>query len=443
MPRPLLAALALAACTVTATAGEAPPAGPPPGQLLDRVVAIVNDGMVTQSELDERMQQVLADLARRNVRPPSDANVLRERVLEQLVLDEIQWQRAERIGIEVPDELLNQALTQLARENGLTLDQLPEALARDGMNYAAFREGYRREIARNRLRSREMNNRISITPRELDQFMERMRKLPDEQAEYNYSHILLALPSDATQQQYDDLAKRAAEIRERAVNEEFAPLAVAYSNSQTALEGGQMGWVAGTQLPTLLAETIAALKTGEVSQPVPSSYGFHIVKLNAVRSSEGESMQDQLQARHILLTPNELQDDATVRQRLADIRRRVLAGEEFSAFATSLSEDTNSAIEGGDLGWLSLATRDRPGATDPVFEAEMKKLKDGEISEPFQTQFGWHIVQVTGRRQFDATEENLRQRAYNALRERKGDEELESWLRELRDESYVETVAAN
>jgi peptidyl-prolyl cis-trans isomerase SurA len=267
--------------------------------------------------------------------------------------------------------------------------------------------------------------------------MERMRKLPDEQAENNYSHILLALPSEATQQQYDDLARRAAEIRERAVNEEFAPLAVAYSNSQTALEGGQMGWVAGTQLPTLLAEAIAALKPGEVSQPVPSTYGFHIVKLNAVRSGEGDAMQDQLQARHILLNPNELQDDATVRQRLADIRRRVLAGEEFSAFATSLSEDTNSAIEGGDLGWLG------PGATDPVFEAEMKKLQDGEISEPFKTQFGWHIVQVTGRRQFDATEENLRQRAYNALRQRKGDEELESWLREMRDESYVETVAAN
>jgi peptidyl-prolyl cis-trans isomerase SurA len=278
---------------------------------------------------------------------------------------------------------------------------------------------------------------VNITPRELDQFMERMRRLPDEQAEYNYSHILLALPSEATQQQYDELSRRADEIRERALTEEFAPLAVAYSNSQTALEGGQMGWVPGTQLPTLLAETIAALKTGEVSKPIPSSYGFHIVKLNALRSGQGDPVQEQLHARHILLNPNELQDDATVRQRLADIRRRVLAGEEFAAFATSLSEDTNSAVDGGDLGWLG------PGATDPVFESEMKKLEDGQISEPFQTQFGWHIVQVLGRRQFDSTEENLRQRAYTALRQRKADEELESWLREMRDESYVEIVAAN
>jgi peptidyl-prolyl cis-trans isomerase SurA len=399
-------------------------------------VAIVNDGMVSQSELDERLAQVTNDLARRNVRPPSP-EVLRERVLDQLVLDEIQWQRAERIGIEVPDDLLNQALRQLAQENGLTLDQLPEAVARDGLNYAAFREGYRREIARNRLRSREMNNRVSITPRELDQFMERMRRLPDEQAEYNYSHILLELPSEPTQQQHDEVARQAAEIRERALTEEFAPLAVAYSDSQTALEGGQMGWVAGTQLPTALAETIAALKAGEVSQPISTPLGFHIVKLNAMRSGEGDPVQEQLHARHILLNPNELQDDATVRQRLSDIRRRVLAGEEFSAFATSLSADTNSAVEGGDLGWLG------PGATDPAFEAEMKKLKDGEISEPFETQFGWHIVQVLGRRQFDATEENLRQRAYNALRQRKSDEELESWLRELRDESYIETIAAN
>lgn len=436
MSRPFLAALVLAACTAMAHAAEAPPSGPPPGQLLDRVVAIVNDGIVTQSELDERLATVLGDLARRNVRPPA-IDVLRERVLDQLVLDEIQWQRAKRIGIEVSDELVNQALTQLARDNNISLAELPAAVEADGLNYTAFREGYRKEITRNRLRSREMNNRVNITPRELDQFMERMRRLPDEQAEYNYSHILLALPSEATQQQYDELSRRADEIHERALNEEFAPLAVAYSNSQTALEGGQMGWVAGTQLPTLLAETIASLKPGEVSKPIPSSYGFHIVKLNAMRSGEGDPVQEQLHARHILLNPNELQDDATVRQRLADIKRRVLAGEEFSAFATSLSEDTNSAIEGGDLGWLG------PGATDPVFEAEMQKLEDGQISEPFQTQFGWHIVQVLGRRQFDATEENLRQRAYTALRQRKADEELESWLREMRDEAYVEIIAAN
>lgn len=438
MSRPLLVALVLAICTAMAAAAAAAsaPASRPPGQLLDRVVAIVNEGMVTQSELDERLAQVVADLARRNVRPPA-IDVLRQRVLDQLVLDEVQWQRAQRIGIEVSDELVNQALTQLARDNKMTLAELPAAIEADGLNYAAFREGYRKEIARNRLRGREMNNRVNITPRELDQFMERMRRLPDEQAEYNYSHILLALPSEATQQQYDELSRRADEIRERALNEEFAPLAVAYSNSQTALEGGQMGWVTGTQLPTLLAETIAALKPGEVSKPVPSSYGFHIVKLNAMRSGQGDPVQEQLHARHILLNPNELQDDATVRQRLADMKRRVLAGEEFAAFATSLSEDTNSAIEGGDLGWLG------PGATDPVFEAEMKKLEDGQISEPFQTQFGWHIVQVLGRRQFDSTEENLRQRAYTALRQRKADEELESWLRELRDEAYVEMIAAN
>jgi peptidyl-prolyl cis-trans isomerase SurA len=435
MSRALLASLAFFAGPLLAATAELP-AVPPPGQLLDRVVAIVNDGMVTQSELDERMVQVVADLARRNVQPPAE-DVLRERVLDQLVLDEIMWQHAERIGIEVADEILNQELTRLAEENGMTLAQLPEAVARDGLNYAAFREGLRREIARNLLRRREVTNRVSITPRELEQFMERMRRLPDEQAEYNYSHMLIALPTDATQQQYDEVAARAQEIRDRATTEDFAQLAVAHSSSQTALEGGQMGWVAGTQLPTLLAERIATLKPGEVSQPVSSPYGFHIVKLNAVRSGEGDPVQQQLQARHILLNPNALQDDATIRLRLADIRRRVLAGEDFAAFATSLSEDTNSAVEGGDLGWMG------PGATDPLFEAEMLKLQDGQISEPFQTQFGWHIVQVLGRRQFDTTEENLRQRAYNALRQRKADEELQSWTRELREESYVETVAAN
>jgi peptidyl-prolyl cis-trans isomerase SurA len=443
MFRSILAALALLGGPAMAAAAQeltadapALPSEPPPGQLLDRVVAIVNDGIVTQSELDESMAMVLGRLRENNTRPPSE-EVLRPQVLERLIMDEIQWQRAERVGIEVSDEDLNQELTRLAERNGLTLAQLSEAVAADGLNYAAFRESLRKDIARQMLQQREVRNRVGITPRELEQFMERMRRLPDEQAEYNYSHILIALPTDATQQQYEEIAGRAGEVAERAASEDFARLAIAYSNSQTALEGGQMGWVAGTQLPTLLAETIAALKPGEVSKPVSSPYGFHIVKLNAMRSAEGDPVQEQIHARHILLNPNALQDDATIRQRLADIRTRVLAGEDFAAFASSLSEDESTAVEGGDLGWVG------PGATVPEFQAEMTKLQDGEISPPFQTQYGWHIVQVLGRRQFDTTEENLRQRAFSALRQRKADEALESWLRELRDESYVETIALN
>lgn len=432
MSRLVLATLALllAAPAIAAEAGADP--GAETGVLLDRVVAVVNDGIVTQSELDERMAQAIADLSRNNTAPPSE-EVLRRAVLDRLVMDEIQWQRAQRIGIEVSDETVNGQLVQIAQANDMTLSDLPEALAREGINYASFRENMRRDIARQILRRREVLNAVNITPRELDQFMERLKKLPDEQAEYNFSHILIAVPTEATQDDFNAMAERAEEVYQKAATEDFAQLAVEYSNSQTALEGGQMGWRRGTDLPTLLAETIASLKPGEVSRPIQAANGFHIVKLNEMRSGTGDPLQEQIHARHILLTPNALQDDATVRQRLAGIRERVMEGEDFAAFAASISEDPVSAVEGGDLDWLG------PGATVPEFEAVMKELAENEISQPFQTQFGWHIVQLLGRRQVDASEEMLRQRAFGQLQESKADQELELWLRRLRDESYVET----
>jgi peptidyl-prolyl cis-trans isomerase SurA len=413
---------------------EAPPvvAEPLPGVLLDRVVAIVNDGMVTQSELEEATVSAVTRARQNNVSLPA-ADILRRQVLDTLIMDEIQWQHAQRIGIEVSDEDVDGDLRRLAESNNLTLAQLPDVLAREGINYAAFRESQRKRIALELLRRREVLNQVNITPRELDQFIERMKRLPDEQAEYNYSHILLSLPGDASQEQVDELARRAAEVSQRAASEDFAQLAATYSNSDTALNGGQMGWVQGQQLPTWAAEIIAAMKPGEVSKPVSTSYGFHIVKLNEVRTGEDDPVQDQTHARHILLTTNALQDDATVELRLAGLRERVLAGEDFSVFASSMSEDQTTAVNGGDLDWLG------PGATVPEFEAAMAPLKDGEISAPFKTQYGWHIVQVLGRRQFDTSEEMVRQRAFNQLRVGKADQELEIWRRQLRDESFIET----
>ncbi len=433
-PRLVLASLALllAGPAVAAETSAATPSTANVGVLLDRVVAVVNDGIVTQSELDERVAQTVADLRRNNTTLPA-ADVLRRAVLDRLVMDEIQWQRAERAGVTISDEQLNDQLRQLAEANDMSLGQLPDALAQQGINYASFRENMRRDLARQVLRRREVLNNVRITPRELDQFMERLKKLPDEQAEYNFSHILIAVPTEATQDDFNEAAERAQEVYEKAATEDFAQLAVEYSSSQTALEGGLMGWRRGPDLPTLLAETIATLKPGEVSRPIQAANGYHLVRLNEMRSSIGDPLQEQIHARHILLTPNALQDDATVRQRLSDIRERVLAGEDFAAFASSVSEDAASAVEGGDLDWLG------PGATVPEFEAVMNELGDNEISEPFQTQFGWHIVQVLGRRQVDASEEMLRQRAFAQLRESKADQELELWLRQLRDESYVET----
>jgi peptidyl-prolyl cis-trans isomerase SurA len=437
MLRPILACLALAiagAGLAAEPAAEAAPAAPAPktGVLLDKVVAIVNEGVVTESELTEQLAMISDRLREQNTAlPPAD--VMRKQVLDRLVLQEIQLQRADRIGLKVSDEQLNASLAELAQRNGIALSQLPAALSSQGLDYGAFRDNMRKEITMQSLRQRDVLGRINVTPRELEQFIERMKRLPNEADEYNLSHILLAIPTDATQAQLDEITKRAQDIYERTSTEDFSRLAVAYSSSQTALEGGALGWRKGPELPTVLAEVVVGLKPGEVSKPLATPTGIHLVKLNDQRSVEGDRIQNQTHARHILIRPNELQDDATVRQKLAGIRQRILNGEDFSVFASSMSEDSTSAVNGGDLGWSG------PGAFVPEFESTLAALKDNEISEPIRTQFGWHILQVLGRRQFDTTEETLRQRAFRQLRESKADEETEVWLRRLRDEAFVDT----
>jgi peptidyl-prolyl cis-trans isomerase SurA len=406
------------------------------GQMLDRVAAIVNEGVVTTTELDDQVAMIADRLREQRTQLPPD-DVLRSQVLDRLVLQEIQAQRANRLGLKISDEQVNAALNDVAVRNNISLAQLPEALAQQGVDYAGYRENMRKEIALSALRQRDVLQRINITPRELDQFIERQKRQPSELQEYNVSHILIAVPEDANSAKVEELAARAQDIHDRANGtEDFGRLAVAYSNSQTALEGGALGWRKGPELPTFLAEVIVKLKSGEVSQPLRTPSGFHLVKLNGVRSTDSRpAVVEQTHARHILLKPNQLQDDATVRQRLSTLRERIVKGEDFGTLASSISEDSGSAVNGGDLDWMA------PGSFVPEFEAQLAQLKDGEISEPFRSQFGWHIVQVLGRRQFDTTEENERQRAYAQLRESKADEETELWLRRLRDEAFVEIIS--
>lgn len=403
------------------------------GVLLDRVVAIVNEGMVTETELDEQIATIRERLAGQNTQLPPD-DVVRKQVLDRLIIQEIQFQRADRVGIKVTDEQVNAAMADIAQRNKLTLSELPAAIAAQGLDYASYRDNIRREITLQGLRQHDVLSKINVTPRELDLYMERVRKMPSEIMQYNVSHILIAVPEDAAQTQVDQLAARADDVRARAIaNEDFAKLAVANSNSQTALEGGALGWRRGPELPTFLADVVVGMKSGDVSKPIRTPTGFHIIKLNDVRGAEGSMIQDQTHARHILMRPNALQDDATVRQKLVGIRDRILKGEDFAAFASSMSEDSGSAVNGGDLGWTG------PDSFVPEFEKTMNALAENEISEPFRTQFGWHIVQVLGRRKFDTTEEALRNRAFQQLRDSKADEETELWLRRLRDEAFVDT----
>ena len=444
MIRPIWATLALLLAGAAAQGAETPapafpglgpakaPEAPKTGQLLDRAVAIVNDGIVTESDLQEQMAMYEGRLKEQNTPlPPSD--VMRKQVLDRLIMQEVQLQRAERIGLKITDDQVNEQLADIAKRNNIPLARLPAELAKQGVEYAAFRDNMRKEMIMQRLRQKDVLGKINITPRELEQFLERQKKMPSETDEYNVSHILLAIPPEATQTQVKEVEKLAEQIYTRSQDEDFGRLAVAYSNSQTALEGGSLGWRKGPELPTVLAEIVVGLKPGQVSRPMVTPTGYHLVKLNEVRSTDGSHIEDQVHARHILMKPDELQDDATVRQRLADVRQRVLKGEEFAAFASSMSADSSSAVNGGDLGWSG------PGSFVPEFEATLARLKDNEISEPFHTEFGWHIVQVLGRRQFDTTEESQRGRALRQLRESKVDEETELWLRRLRDEAFVET----
>ena len=402
------------------------------GELLDRVVAIVNDGVVLNSDLDAQVSAVSERLHQQKLELPPQ-NVLRQQVLERLVLQEIQVQRATHAGVKISDEQVNAALQDVAKRNGMTLSQLPEALAKQGIDYASYREEIRREITLNLLRQRDVLQHISVTPREIDQFLDKQAKTPSERNEYNVSHILIAVGQEASPAQVEAAEKRATDVYERAKGgEDFAKLAVAYSNSQTAFDGGALGWRKGSELPTFLTDVVGRLKPGEVSAPMRTPTGFHIVKLNEVRGGTQQAVEDQIHARHILMKTNELADDALVQQKLNALRERILKGEDFGGIAQTNSEDPGSASEGGDLGWAG------PGNFVPEFDAMLASLKDNEISMPFHTQYGWHIVQVLGHRTFDNTDELKRRQAMEAIRASKADEETELWMRRMRDEAYVE-----
>lgn len=403
------------------------------GVLLDRIAAIVNDGVVLNSQLEVQTEEITERLRQQKTELPP-RNVLRQQILERLVVEEIQMQRANKLGIQVSDEMLNGALDDVAKRNNISFADLPQALAQQGIDYRTFRDEIRRQMTLQLLRQRDVIGRINVSPRELEQFMARQQNAPDRNAEYNVSHILISVPVSASPEQIEAREARARDVFNKAqAGDDFAQLAVAYSDSSTNIEGGSLGWRRGAQLPSILAEQVPKMKPGQTSEPIRTPSGFHLFRLNEVRGGVQQSVIPQVHARHILLRTNELEDDQTVEQKLANIRTRVLDGkEDFAAIAAVTSQDPGSAADGGDLGWAG------PGTFVPEFEKRINALSDNEISQPFKTQYGWHIVQLLGRRQHDSTEDLRRQRAFAELREAKAEEETELWLRRLRDEAFVE-----
>ncbi|NNF52498.1 MAG: molecular chaperone SurA [Gammaproteobacteria bacterium] len=399
------------------------------GELLDRIVAVADDGIVLQSELDSRVTTIKQQLTASNTEIPPD-DVLQEQVLESLIVKNLQQQLAERAGIVIADAQLNAALEQIARRNNTTLGELPAVLASEGIAYFDFREELRDELALNQLRQREIISRIEISQLEVDQMLEASGQTSDK--DYNISHILVALPADADQAAVATALEKAGDLTNRLrEGEDFGRLAVAYSNGQQALNGGALGWRKGRELPTLFAEQVVKMERGDISQPMRSSSGFHIIRLNDVRG-ENPVYEQQTNARHILIMPDELNSDEQAREKLSEIRVQLLEGADFGDLARTVSDDPGSAPRGGELGWNG------PNTFVPEFNAAMAALAPGEISEPFRTQFGWHIVQLLERREQDTSDANRRNQAYMAIRARKAEEELQMFVRRLRDEAYVD-----
>lgn len=406
------------------------------GRLLDRISAIVNDGVVLQSQINDRVREVVAELKGQGQTPPPQS-VLRKQVLKSLILEQVQLQQAHQDGITISDDTLNRALQTVAARNGIQFANLPNALAQQGINYADYREEMRDQLIIGLLRERDVLQRIVVTPRQIDQFLAREAKEPSAGEEYDVSHILIAVPPNATPAQLTAARKLAHKV-DRLAREgaNFSKLAVTYSNSADALKGGNLGWRKGIDLPTFLTSVVPKLKPGGVSAAIRTPSGFHIVKLDKVRTHQHKDIVEQVHVRHILLIPNALQDNATVRQRLEKIRKEILSGKiKFSVIAASVSQDPGSASKGGNLGWES------PDAFTRRFAAAISKLKVGQISQPFRTRYGWHIAQLLGRRKYDETKEMKRLHAMEAIRASRAEEDTELWLQRLKDNAYIKVLS--
>lgn len=398
---------------------------------LDRIVAIVDNNIITASELDDQIGTIRLQLRQQNMQVPS-GQTLQKQVLERSILEQIQLQLAENNGIRIDDETLNQAISGIASQNKMTLAEFREALQADGFVFTKFRENIRKEIILRRLRQQYVDSRVTVTDQEVESFLATQRRQGNGADEYHLGHILVALPEAATPDQIRVVQDKAAKLLGQLKDgTDFSQLAVSSSDGQQALNGGDLGWRKAGELPTLFAELAPRMKPGEISNLIRSPSGFHIIKLFEHRAGQPHIVT-QTHARHILIRPSALMTDQQAEQALQDAKQRILAGADFAELAQTLSEDKANASSGGDLGWVA------PGEMIPDFEKAMNQLKPGEIGTPIKTRFGWHLIQVLDRRDYDDTEEYTRDKARDVIYQRKIEEGTDEWLRRLRDEAYVE-----
>ncbi|MFD1804163.1 peptidylprolyl isomerase SurA [Mixta tenebrionis] len=407
-------------------------------QVVDKVAAVVNNGVVLESDVDGMMRSVKAQAQQAGQQLPDD-RTLRHQIVERLVMDNIILQMGKQMGVQITDQQLDQAIGNIAAQNRMTMDQMRSRLAYDGVNYNAYREQIRKEMQIAEVRNNEVRRRVTILPQEVDTLATQMGAQNSQGTELNISHILLALPENPSQQQVDEQEKLAKQlVGELRGGADFGKLAVTYSADPQALQGGNMGWGKIEELPTLFAQALSTAKKGDIVGPVRSGVGFHILKVNDLRGESQNISVTEVHARHILLKPSPILTDAQARQKMMQIASDIKSGKlSFAAAAKQFSDDPGSANQGGDLGWNS------PEIYDPAFRDALLRLNKGETSQPVHSSFGWHLIQLLDTRKVDKTDAAQKERAYRLLFNRKFAEEAQTWMQEQRASAYVKILDAN
>lgn len=397
---------------------------------LDRIVAVVNDDAIMASELENRVAQARSQLANRGIAIPSD-QVLRSQVLERMVIEQIQLQMAEQANLSVDDTELNRAVRAVAESNGMTLEQFANVLEADGLSLAVVRDQVRREMLMRQLQQRRVASQVDVSEREVERYLEQQGA--NSNVRYHLAHILVALPQSPSPDQVSAAQQRAQALYERLQEgADFAALAAAESDGGNALEGGDLGWRRGGEIPSVFAEAVPALSVGQVSEPIRSPSGFHLVKLLDREGGTQQAVIEEQRVRHILIGTNPNRDAQEARALAEQVRQRLVSGEDFASVAQQVSDDRGSALNGGLLGWV------RPGQMVPAFEQAMSQLPVGQVSQPVRSRFGYHLIEVLERRQQDVTQEARRNQIRQMVFQRKVNNELEAWLQQIRAEAYVD-----
>jgi peptidyl-prolyl cis-trans isomerase SurA len=399
---------------------------------VDRIVAVVEDGVILESELRQKFEAIKRNLSQGNTSLPPD-HVLARQVLERMIVDKLQSQMAEKAGIKVDEEALRGAVAQIAERNRMSPDEFRRSLRAEGIDYAEFVEQIRNEIAVGRLRAGQINNQVKVSELEIQNYLEsHATSATGGDTQYLLAHILIATPQASSPAQVQAARDKALNLlKEIHAGLDFKQAALSASDSEQALKGGELGWRKKSEIPSLFADLVEHMKNGDVEGPIRSSSGYHLVKLLDVKGGE-QHLMTKTRVRHILIKTNEVVSDEDAKQKLASLKNRIDNGEDFGALARGHSDDKGSAIKGGELGWV------QPGALVPPFEEAMNRLDINRLSDPVQTQFGWHLIQVLERQQSDDGDEFRKNQAREEIFKRKVEEETELWLRRIRDEAYVE-----